>query len=183
MEEPMNHFEPPRFRATIAGDRLTVTEWNPSLCSHGPMQDFLRQREEDGVAIADLTEIRDDNGRELIVNFVAAGGDLGHAEELITRWATSVGHRRIWFPSAVVDVDRTGTSGTSAVRCPTCRQTWIDGQPEFWLLVREMGVFPTSCPVCGGLLPQWSPVEHEDRAHGSSCDEEAADTAGQEAAG
>lgn len=153
----------PDYRAIVADGRLTLTGWHPGLYWGGPMQEFLRARDRDGVTIADLTVVGDDEqSRELIVGVVADGADRRGAEELIVRWAATVGQRRVWLADAIVEIgDDTSILGTAIVVCPTCRHEWVDGQPGFWLRVREAGVFPASCPICNGLMPQWSVLEGE----------------------
>ena len=66
------------------------------------------------------------------------------------------GHRRLWLPDRLVEIERDPEAITHAsVRCDVCHARWSDGTPEFWLGVREAKAFPKWCPVCGCELPQW----------------------------
>ena len=148
-------------RATIRDGKITLTPWQPSLADSGPMSRFLREREQAGVAIADLRDERDAAGkRELIVEFMAAGARRAEVESTLAAWATDVGFDRVWFPNGPVDLERGAVGlGTASVTCPTCGAEWIDASPAFWFAVADMGHFPTACSVCGNTLPQWTVVD------------------------
>lgn len=144
----------PTWRATIRGRRLTLTEWAPWLARGGPQTKLLSEREQAGYTIADLT-IHGAADDEISVRFYAVD-DLERAEELLTAWATRVGYRRLWLPDRLVSLEpQPEALGTASVRCPTCRATWSDSSPEFWLMVKRSSLFPKWCPICGCQLPQW----------------------------
>jgi hypothetical protein len=145
----------PTYRATIVGERITVIHWVPFLAS-GPLhRPILREREQAGVTIADLTVLGDGPDRELVVKFLARGGGEA-AGRALSRWAAQTGHRRIWFPGRVVDLKVPARFGQVATTCSNCGFTYHEDEPEFWATVRSNGTFPTYCLVCGGDLPQWT---------------------------
>ena len=151
-DEPPGH---PTYRATIVGERITVIHWVPFLAS-GPLhRPILREREQAGVTIADLTVLGEGTDRELVVKFLARGGG-DPVRRKLSRWAAETGHRRIWFPDRVVELKPPSRFGTAATTCSNCGLTYREDEPEFWAMVRENGTFPTYCLVCGGDLPQWT---------------------------
>jgi hypothetical protein len=148
----------PDFRATIAGDRVTLVAWHRGLMGPwGPCNTHLRARDRAGVGIADLTVIREPGtALELIVKFLS-GGHRADVRDALVGWAASLGYGRIWLPDEVVDLDDTqlAAGAVARTRCQACRTRWEDGDQDFWLSVRRWGVFPMACPLCGGDLPQW----------------------------
>ncbi len=149
---------PPDFRATVANGRLTVVRWYPQLMAPwGPATAHFAARERAGVAVADLTVIREPESLlELVVRFLSTGGRTD-ARAAIIRWASTLGYARVWFPDDVVDLVGTAVppAGEASTRCSSCDARWHDGAPEFWLHVRAMGNFPICCPLCGADMPQW----------------------------
>jgi hypothetical protein len=150
----------PILRATfLKGGRITMTPWMPDLAEGGPTGVHFRCRERAGVAIADLRLIRNqDNEREIIVEFMAAGRAREAAEASLRSWASATGYRRVWLHSGQVDVDPPAPMATASVRCPACRAAWMDSTPGFWHQVWCSGHFPLVCPACGHTLPQWTVV-------------------------
>jgi hypothetical protein len=145
----------PTWRATIRGKRLMLTHWAPWLVRGGPQTQLLTEREQAGFTIADLT-VHGEDADEVSVRFYALGTEAERAEEVLIDWATRVGYRRIWLSDRLVTIEPDPERlGAASVRCPTCRATWRDSSPEFWLTVKRGGVFPKWCPVCGCELPQW----------------------------
>lgn len=147
----------PGYRATIRRRRVTITTWGPWLATGGPVGNLLRQRAEDGVALADLVTVHDDAGlaRELIVDML--GGDTPEARGALLDWAATAGYGRVWLPDDLVEIEsdpRVG--GIARTRCGNCGVRFAEGQPDFWIGVRRSGIFPVMCPLCGGDLPQWS---------------------------
>ena len=64
--------EPPDFRATVRRDgSVRLVDWGPWLAAGGPLYTLLEGRARAGVAIADLTVIRDEQqvAIEVIVDF------------------------------------------------------------------------------------------------------------------
>lgn len=148
---------PPALRATIVEGRITLNNWWPGLVCGGPWRQYFRERRDAGVAIADLRRSRDSGGEgDITVEFLSAG-NRADAEAALEVWARWTGYRRIWFDDRVVDlgIDPPAVL-TAAVACPTCGARWDDGIPEFWASVRDEGVFPRTCVLCGGELPQWT---------------------------
>jgi hypothetical protein len=118
----------------------------------------MAARDRSGVAIADLTVVRDDEGTasEVIVEFHSGGHDI-HRGALIN-WAHTVGYTRVWFDGELVDLEPTA-GGPVTTRCTGCGQEFVDGRSErFWRRVRHSGAFPTGCSLCGSDLPQWAPM-------------------------
>lgn len=146
----------PSWRATIRGRRLMLTGWAPWLVRTGPLAKLLREREAEGVTIADLT-VHGEDDDEISVRFLALGTEPERAEQLLIDWAERLGYRRLWLSDRLVSLgDRPEKLGAAAVRCPTCRVGWEDDSPEFWLYAKEAGTFPKWCPICGCELPQWT---------------------------
>jgi hypothetical protein len=150
-EEPAPDDPPraPAFRATIAGDRVTVIGHMPFMLGGPVAGAAFREREAEGVTLADVAV----EGDELIVDLLAHGGGE-RAERALERWAALAGYRRIWFPGRVVALDA-AAPGQAEVRCPGCGHRWAEHRPQFWLAVREAGQFPSYCLLCGHDLPQW----------------------------
>jgi hypothetical protein len=151
-------------RATVLRDGgVSMVEWRPSLAECGPMGQFLRARERAGVAIADLRLMTTSAGeREVIVEFMSAGAAREKAELAIVAWASTTGHRRVWLPSGLVDLDPPPPLATASATCRTCRARWVDATPAFWAMVHGQGHFPLTCPVCGHALPQWKVREGDE---------------------
>lgn len=144
----------PDFRAVVRRGTVRLVEWFPYLADGGPLGNLLRLRARAGVAVADLTVLRDDEGLadELVVTFHA--GDTPAARVTLLGWAAAIGYRRAWLPGEVVDLEPCG-GGPARTRCEACRMEWVDDAPGFWLAARHSGRFPTQCPLCGHDLPQW----------------------------
>ena len=155
--------EPPDLRITIRSGRVYVEPWAPWLWTEGPVGSLISQRAAAGVTVADAWLTGEDD-RELIVRYLLVA-DSGHAGRLLIRWAESVGHRRIWFPDRVMNVEQRRPLGLASVRCPTCGAEWEDGSPGFWEGVRTNGRFPTICVICNGDLPQWKWRPRAHRRH------------------
>jgi len=145
--------DPPDFRATMRGRRLMVTSWAPHLFADGPQGNIVRERAENGVTVADLW-VTEGEPRELIVGYLAVA-ERKRADAMLARWAEAVGHSRIWFPDRLLELHSKRPLGTAQVECPNCGGRWSDGSPDFWASVRQMGRFPSLCPICNGDLPQW----------------------------
>lgn len=153
-------FEPesPDFRATVRRDRtVQIVDWGPWLAVSGPLYTMLDARGRAGVAIADLTVVRDEDGIavELIVDFHCRASSL-HREALCA-WAERVGYRRAWLSGEVAELDPV-PGGAAQTRCSCCRLRMVDAGAPFWEFVRRRGAFPTACVLCGADLPQWTPV-------------------------
>ena len=150
--------ETPDYRVTVQRSGLIrAVTWAPWFASSGPLYTLLAARERAGVAIADVTVVRDDDGRsaELIVDF-QCGGAARHRDGL-REWAAAVGYRRIWFDREVIELEPT-PGGFARTRCSGCGVALIDGKAGFWAYTRRSGAFPTSCALCGCDLPQWVPA-------------------------
>ena len=150
----------PDYRLTVRRGAVRAIDWTPWLAESGPMAMLLDARGRAGVAIADLTVVRDADGDvavEAIVRFVA--GEAPAARTAIATWAGDVGYRRLWLPGELVELDGP-REGRAETRCSGCAQRFTDSAPGFWAAVRAAGRFPSMCPLCGGDLPQWrvSPV-------------------------
>lgn len=128
----------------------------------GPWRREFRGRRDAGIAMADLRRARDSHGDgDITVEFLSCG-DRAKAEAVLEEWARLTGYRRVWFNDRVIDLGSDPpVPVTAAVICPTCGARWDDGIPEFWACVREEGLFPRTCLVCGGELPQWSVTDCE----------------------
>jgi hypothetical protein len=149
----------PDFRAIVQrSGAVRLVHWGPWLQSTGPAYTLMAARDRAGVAIADLTVVRDDEGlaNEVIVDFHSGGGDM-HRAALID-WAQTLGYTRVWFDGELVDLEPTA-GGPVATRCSGCGQKFVDGRSgKFWHHVRHSGAFPTGCSLCGSDLPQWTPM-------------------------
>ena len=152
-DDPVGVSDCPDFRLTIRRDTVLAVDWHPWLVSGGPMTTMLRARGRAGVAIADVTVLREDDvATEAVVRFLAGDGrrrappsPAGRAMSATggcgsrTRWWSCPARRRVRPRPAV-----------AAARARLC-----DGGPEFWQHVRAVGRFPATCPLCGADLPQW----------------------------
>jgi hypothetical protein len=157
----------PDFRLTIRGDRVLAVDWHPWLVSGGPMTTMLRARGRAGVAIADVTVIREHEvATEAVVRLLA--GDRPESRAALTGWSRSVGYRRLWLPDEVVELPGPG-EGEAENRCRGCGARLSDGGPGFWHRVRTVGRFPASCPLCGADLPQWRVCQRSPDGADPSC--------------
>ena len=152
-ERPTRVSDCPDFRLTVRRSTLLAVDWHPWLVGSGPMTTMLHARARAGVAIADVTVIRDEEvATEALVRFLA--GDRPAARAAIEAWACDVGYRRLWLPDAVVELPGPG-EGQAETRCRGCGVHLCDAGGAFWLRVRCAGRFPAACPLCGADLPQW----------------------------
>jgi hypothetical protein len=118
------------------------------------MTSMLVERERAGVTIADLVRCGAAGGHELIVRLLAGGGGR-RAERVLIRWAATAGYGRLWLPDRVVDLSPAAGGRAAATRCTNCGAGYRESTPEFWSHVRDLGMFPGWCPLCGGDMPQW----------------------------
>src|SRR5436190_10176833 len=89
---PLPMPDTPDFRLTIRRDAVLAIDWHPWLVDGGPMTVMLRERARAGVALADLTVIREDDvAAEAVIRFLA--GDRPQTRATITRWVEEVGYR------------------------------------------------------------------------------------------
>lgn len=147
----------PNFRATILPRRITLVTWGPWLAAGVTLLALLRQRGPDSAMIADLRVLEDDRGlaRDLVVDVVC--GDTVEGRACLLRWASAVGYGRVWLPDEVIEIaDDTMIGGVAHTRCRSCSASLVSDGADFWVTVRCVGAFPTTCPVCGGDLPQAS---------------------------
>jgi hypothetical protein len=148
----------PDYRVTCSNGELVLIPWHPGLIGRrGPSNELLL-RGASGSAFADLTILRDGaDGREVIVSELTESSDISF-QQALTGWATSLGYRRVWLRDELVEFDPAvgGLGGVARTRCRTCGSEWYDDSPEFWLMSRDLGIFPIWCPLCGAFLPQWS---------------------------
>lgn len=153
----------PEYRATITpAGKVRIVGWGPWLASTGPVFTLLSGRARTGVAIADLSIIRDEEevAREVVVDFLC-GARLEHRVTLC-RWAKAVGYVRMWFDGEVAELEPS-PGGLVETRCTGCGQRFVDGRSGwFWNNVRRSGTFPVACSLCGSDLPQWTPVERSE---------------------
>lgn len=165
--------EAPDFRATVRRDgTVRIVDWGPWLASGGPLYTLLCARGRAGVAIADLTVIRDDDNVavEVVIEFRCGG--TGEHREVLCDWAARVGYRRAWFDGEIRDLEPV-PGGEAQTRCTGCRARLVDADASFWEFVRHHGAFPTACVLCGSDLPQWTPAR---QTGVSSCDQDASET-------
>jgi hypothetical protein len=148
----------PDFRATVKrSGAIRIIEWTPWLTTSGPLHTLFPQRGRAGTTIADFTVVRDEAGYavELLVDFLCEGAS--EHREALCAWAAYAGYHRMWFDDEIVELEP-NPGGSAQTRCSGCGVRLVDGKAPFWSYVRQRGVFPTSCPLCGSDLPQWSPA-------------------------
>jgi hypothetical protein len=145
----------PDLRAVIQPGGITLNTWHPGLITGGPALKALAELPP-AIVLADLTIISDEDGREVIVCYVAPAAGTAVAQAELLKWAQRVGYRRVWFPDAVIDVPSGVESGEVSTTCGVCGLEWQDGGAGLWAFVAEYGFFPTSCPACGSCMPEWS---------------------------
>jgi hypothetical protein len=146
----------PELRATVRGEHVRIIDRGPWLVDGGPLWTLIEARGRAGVAIADVSVLRDEDGLadEAIVRFLTGTGPA--ARRAVTEWARQVGYRRVWLSDELVELEGPGpVDSVAEVRCTGCRVVLADTGEGFWAHVRESGRFPTACPLCGCDLPQW----------------------------
>ena len=151
--------ETPDFRATVTrSGTVRIVPWTPWLTTSGPLHTLFLARARARVTIADLTVLRDDadNASEVVVDFMCEGA-AEHRERLCD-WAAYAGYQRMWFDDELIELEPK-PGGRAQTRCSGCRARLLDGKDAFWRYVRQVGAFPTSCPLCGSDLAQWYPAE------------------------
>src|SRR4051812_30596086 len=100
----------PDFRLTVRRGAVLAIDWHPWLTTAGPMMTMLHARGRAGVAIADVTVLREGEvAAEAIVRFLA--GDTARAREAIVDWAGDVGYRRGWVPREALRLPRPAPGG------------------------------------------------------------------------
>jgi len=167
--------EDPDFRATVRRDgTIRLVNWAPWFAAGGPLHTLLHARGRAGIAIADLTIVRDNDyvAVELIVDFRCGGG--AEHRRALREWAARVGYRRVWFDGEIADL-QPSPGGAVQTRCTGCRARLVDADASLWEFVRHHGAFPTACVLCGSDLPQWTPVRQKQRP---ASDPEATETFG-----
>jgi hypothetical protein len=153
----------PDYRLCVRRDTVRAIDWSPWLAAGGPMTMLLAARGRAGVAIADVTVVRDgDLVTEAVVRFLTGDGPGPRAA--IANWARDVGYRRLWLPDDLIELPGPAEA-PAETRCTGCGARFVDGAPGFWAGVRAAGRFPAMCPLCGGDLPQWR-VKASDPAEG-----------------
>ena len=146
----------PDFRLTLRPDgQIRIVDWGPWLATDGPMNTLLDDRGRNGMLIADLEVIRDDEGTALELVVHHRTGHLAHHRDTLCAWAGLVGYRRVWVGDEVVDLLPV-PGGEARTTCTGCGVELMDSGASFWSYVRCAGAFPAICPVCGSDLPQWS---------------------------
>jgi hypothetical protein len=146
----------PALRATIAGGRITLNPHLAGTILGGPAAMTFERLE--GVVLVDLAYAGADDD-ELVAIVPPNAPRVGRAaRRALAEWAALVGHRRLWLPDRVLELEPPPPVGTVAARCPTCTSVWADDSPRFWATVRENGHFPGYCPACCASLPEWRPV-------------------------
>jgi hypothetical protein len=167
-EDTSNGSDHPDFRAIVQrSGAVRLVHWGPWLQSTGPAYTLMAARDRAGVAIADLTVVRDDEGlaSEVIAEFHSGGSDM-HRAALIS-WAHTIGYTRVWFDGELVDLEPSA-GGPVTTRCSGCGQEFVDGQSrKFWHHVRHSGAFPSGCSLCGSDLPQWTPMRRTGAGRGN----------------
>jgi hypothetical protein len=146
----------PTFRLLIRGRSLWIREWNPGFYSH-ELSQILHRRETPTSFLADLTRAENSTGEpELIVKPLAGRLTPGR-RQLVTQWAGLCGYRRLWATPEIVEFAVIRDPDACAqVRCPACNSHWRGEGPDFWITVSRHGLFPNTCGLCGGDLPQWT---------------------------
>jgi hypothetical protein len=151
--------EKPDYRAVLRRNQLYLAPWLPSLIGPGPLNEFIDRGASRGVFLVDITALEAPDGeRECIVAAVARPLSE-QAKQRICGWAGDVGYRRIWFDDAFAELPDASPERTAETRCASCGASWVDKGTDFWLLVRALGAFPFTCPLCGHDLPQWRVTE------------------------
>lgn len=159
----VNQFEYrwPNARITVRDGGLTIVEARQLQSRMGMVGAASRRLAQKGIYLADVFELERSDDHwivgEIFIKFLADGDGVPDAKNVIAEWARSVGRTRVWFSDEVRDLRGAGAQcGTASVECPTCTEVWLEGGVEFWQMVRNQGEFPSTCLLCGCLLPQWT---------------------------
>lgn len=146
-----------RVRATVTGTGVWLNPQRGFLIRGGPASMTL-ERLRGRAVVVDLRIVDGDEGREVIVSVPPNAPSVDAAARArLLAWAAALGHRRLWLPDAVLDVDSLAVAGRRAsVRCPACTSVWSDDSACFWRHVRAVGHFPGYCAACGASMPEWT---------------------------
>jgi hypothetical protein len=83
-----------------------VLDWMPYMPpAGGPMSEIVRRRAADGVLIANLYVIENDDSPELIVEPVSQLTVGASQRRLLLRWAQVCGYRRVWLTDRLIELD------------------------------------------------------------------------------
>src|SRR4051794_35224778 len=103
------------FRLTVRRGVVLAIDWYPWLTTSGPLMTLLHARGRAGVAVADVTVLRErDVATEAVVRFLT--GDAPRARDAIAQWAGDVGYRRVWLHDEPVELPGPG-EGEADTRC------------------------------------------------------------------
>src|SRR3954470_24680102 len=93
----------PDFRLTVRRRSVLVIDWHPWLATGGPMMTMLHARGRAGVAITDVTALREGEvAAEAIVRFLA--GHAAEARAAIVAGRGAVASRRVWLQEEPVEL-------------------------------------------------------------------------------
>lgn len=151
---PSDQLGKPTFRAIISARRLTLVSWDEVPFSVAAAHEAISQRPPANVVVAELSVDFKAASRELVVSPLT--GLTEEAEQVLVRWAATVGYRRVWFPRRAVELRGALTAiGRASVHCATCGMRWHKESADFWAGVWARGSFPMRCELCAAVLPQW----------------------------
>ena len=145
----------PLFRATVTRDSITFNAWRPSLLKPASRRAARVRALERDVLIADVHVLRNalDETSELVITPLERVSVMpDFAVRAVERWATVVGHDRIWLPDRVIDVPRATLRAAAAhVTCAVCGTQDSAGGARFFDALRRHGDFP---PLAAPAAPR-----------------------------
>jgi hypothetical protein len=142
----------PDFRVALMGREVSLVEWDPRLNTTS----ILARQGQGGTRYADLWFVGRHGDHDVLVTHDHPDGIDEQMREVLCEWATVVGHRRIWFPKDVVELDGPlPECRRASTICRSCDRAISAEGLDFWSKVRACGTFPNRCSACGGILPQW----------------------------
>jgi hypothetical protein len=149
----------PDFRVTHTDGRLRLVTWNEWMpyAETAAWAHHLLTETKVATVVAELTILRVENKpKELIVTELANPGRDDFRDAII-EWAQPLHYGRVWLGVDVIELGPLDDRWDRLVRtaCESCRTVWSQNSPSFWARFREEGSWPSVCPLCGGLHPQY----------------------------
>jgi hypothetical protein len=156
MDQASVSYFKPDYRASFRDGALTLVPYALWLANDfGFAGNVFRETVD--VVVADFEIHRGHNGLELIVSTLT-GASYETFRAAVIAFAGGLGYRRVWMAGEVIELIQGRQLSAIGVEtaCQTCGTTFREHNLSFILNCRQQGAWPTGCPLCGSVLPQWS---------------------------
>lgn len=136
-----------------------LSSWGINLVLNPQLLEAMCRDIRQPLTIADLTIVYSvEGGREIFADLLI-DHDPKAGKAALVGWAASVGYRRLWLPSGMIDLSTSfGTADSATAVCRVCGTRYLESHSDFWGNVMIQGGFPVTCRLCGAQMPQWKPA-------------------------